>query len=72
MKFPLYRKYSNNKSYFKVLNEIEFEELKFIGQKIELYKVKATQYPEKLFIKELIENAEKISGEDYEIIFNKL
>ena len=42
MKFPLYRKYSNNKSYFKVLNEIEFEELKFIGQKIELYKVKAT------------------------------
>jgi hypothetical protein len=72
MKFPIYRKYSNNKSFFKILNEIEFEELKFIGQALELYKVIAVQYPEKLFIKDLIEKADKISEEDYNAIYQKL
>ncbi len=71
MKFPIYRKYSNNKSFFKILNEIEFEELKFIGQTIELYKVKALQYPEKLFINDLIKNAVEISQEEFNSI-NKL
>lgn len=56
MKFPLYRKYSNNKSYFKVFSNDKFEEIQFIGKHcyIETFEVKIL--PDRNFISDLIVN----------------
>ena len=58
MEYPLYRKYSNAKSYFKVENEREFTQLQQIGKRIMKQVVCAKQYPEMLFIRSLIEMSE--------------
>ena len=52
--FPVYRKYSNNKNYFKIISFKEFYEILFIGKKIILKKFEAKIYPDKLFIVDLI------------------
>lgn len=33
MQFPQYRKYKNNKHFFKIISEQKFEEISFIGSK---------------------------------------
>lgn len=55
MEYPIYRKYSNAKSYFKVENEREFIQLQIIGKRVLKQLVHAKQYPELLFIQSLIE-----------------
>lgn len=54
MEFPIYRKYSNNKSFFKVLGLTTFEELKFMGSKVERYFFEAQILPERNFINDMI------------------
>ena len=54
MKFPQYRKYKNNQAYFKIISDVEFEEIKRIGKKSLVTKVIARQYPEKVFISDLL------------------
>jgi hypothetical protein len=70
--FPQYRKYKNNKSYFKILSLESFEEKYFIGKKIQIRTFHAEQYPEKLFIRDLLINysdmGTQISASDYEQI----
>jgi hypothetical protein len=67
--FPVYRKYTNNKTYFKILSENEFEELQFIGDKPHVFRIVAQQYPEKLRIMDMLackDNVwESISEETY-------
>jgi len=67
--FPVYRKYKNNKSYFKILSFKLFEEVQIIGSKKIVKQTEALQFPEMLFIKDLIfdyyEMAEEISEEEY-------
>lgn len=53
-KFPVYRKYTNNNTYFKILSENEFEELQFIGSQPHLFTITAHQYPERLRIMDMI------------------
>jgi len=53
--FPLYRKYQNNKSYFKVLSQDEFEEIQFLGKKCFKYKFKAKILPDRYLIRDMIE-----------------
>jgi hypothetical protein len=53
--FPLYRKRSDGKTFYKILSHSEFEELKILGKKYIISTTKAVQYPEKLYIIELIE-----------------
>lgn len=69
-KFPLYRKYTNNETYFKILSENEFEEIQKVGDKVLIYHIEAIQFPEKLRIKDMIDCREKIwielSEEEYE------
>jgi hypothetical protein len=69
IQFPQYRRYKNGLSYFKILSLTEFEEIQVIGNKRVLNKVIASQYPEKVFINDLLfgyeEFAEEISEEQY-------
>jgi hypothetical protein len=67
--FPVYRKYKNNKSYFKIIQPKLFEEIQIIGSKKIIKEVEAKQFPEMLFISDLLSNysqmADEISEEEY-------
>ena len=69
IQFPVYRKYKNNKSYFKIINALEFEQIQVVGAKKIVSRAKATQFPEMSFIRDLIFNyeemAEEIGQEEY-------
>jgi len=66
MDFPVYRKYLNNKKFFKILNDNEFEEISFIGDKVVVINHIATLFPDKMFISDLLhdENIAKISSKN--------
>jgi len=59
--FPLYRKYKNNKSYFKILDARNFEEIQIIGSKLMLNKIRAISFPEINFIHDLMFNYEAMA-----------
>jgi hypothetical protein len=73
--FPVYRKYKNNKNFFKIINENEFEEISFIGKKIVVIKHLAKILPDRNFIADLLHdvgNTSELSDqEEYESYFNK-
>lgn len=52
--FPVYRKYKNNKSYFKIIQADLFEEIQIVGSKKIVKQTKAMQYPEMVFIRDLV------------------
>jgi hypothetical protein len=54
MHFPQYRKYSNNKSYFKITSDSEFMEVQYVGSKKLIHEIKAIAYPEKLMIRDML------------------
>jgi hypothetical protein len=60
MSFPQYRKYPDNRAFFKVISEIEFEEISFIGTKQIIQNIVATTYAEMLYISDMINNPENI------------
>ena len=68
--FPQYRKYSNNKNYFKIYSATEFEEVQVIGTKHIRRKVHAVQFPEKNHIIDLLlmkqEHILKIEEKEFE------
>lgn len=72
--FPVYRKYTNNKNYFKIINTNEFIEISVIGKQVLLKKTEAKIYPDKLFILDLINCIPpilKISEEEFSSIENQ-
>lgn len=52
--FPAYRKYKNNKNFFKIINENEFEEISFIGSKVIVTKHLAKILPDRNLIADLL------------------
>ncbi len=58
MEFPVYRKLSNDKVFYKIISDNEFIEKKKMGTKIFESRFIATQYPEKLMIMDLIRTTE--------------
>jgi len=72
MKYPQYRRYKNGLSYFKIFSPVLAEEIKVVGSKRFTYTIEAKQYPEKVFINDLLLNytafADEISGDAYEKI----
>jgi hypothetical protein len=54
MTFPIYRKLSNEKSYYKIVSAESLIELQRIGSKTKKHTLIAKQYPEKLLIQEMI------------------
>lgn len=54
MEFPIYRKYSNLHSYFIITSRKNWTEYKRMGKSYLKYEFTAQQYPEMLFIQDLI------------------
>ena len=52
--YPIYRKLNNNRSIYKVADSKSFEEIQIIGTKRCYQLIEANQYPELLFIQDLI------------------
>jgi hypothetical protein len=55
--FPAYRKYPNNKSYFKVLSADSFEEIQIIGGYYRIDRFTAKILPDRYFISDMLELA---------------
>ena len=70
LEYPIYRKYKNNKSYFKILDPRNFVEIQLIGRQRRMLTIEVKQYPEMMFIRDLILNysamAEVIGKDEYE------
>lgn len=72
--FPAYRKYKNNKNFFKIINENEFEEISFIGKKAIVIKHLAKILPDRNLIADLLHDssfAQDSTQEEYESYLNK-
>lgn len=72
MEFPIYRKYKNNKHFFKIMSMDEFEELSFIGKKLIVTLHRVTILPDRNFISDLLHDigntAEIATEEEYQRI----
>ncbi len=73
--FPVYRKYKNNKHFFKVISKNSFEEIQIIGSKISVKQIDAKQLPELNYVYDLVYNyknfAVEITEKEYSEILNK-
>lgn len=56
MLFPQYRKYPNNKSFFEVLADDHFREIKITGNSFEILDIKAIIWPDRSYIIDLLNN----------------
>ncbi len=66
--FPYFRKYKNNKTFFKIISDTEFDEISFIGNKKIIQTIQAKVLPDRNFISDLINDlsfCETISQEEY-------
>lgn len=67
--FPTYRKYKNNKNFFKIISQDEFEEISFIGTKVIVTKHLAKILPDRNLISDLLHDsnvADQSTQEEYE------
>jgi hypothetical protein len=71
IKYPQYRRYKNGLSYFKILSPILCEEIKVVGSKRLTYTIEAKQYPEKVFINDLLLNYKEFADEVSEAAYEK-
>ena len=58
MSYPVYRKYPNHKSFFKITSAEHFEEIKLTGALAEMHVFKANIHPDRLFIQDMIDMRE--------------
>ena len=69
MDFPAYRRYSNGKSYFLVINLNSMVEVQIIGRYFTIHRLKAKILPERLLISDILEagneHIERVSSEEY-------
>lgn len=70
MTFPQYRKYPNNKNFFKIVSDNEFEEIAYIGTKQLVQIITSTTFAELMYIKDMLDNSqgyyEVSTKEEYE------
>jgi hypothetical protein len=52
--FPQFRKLSNEKSFYKIVDDRHFEEKQCIGKQVFLLKITAEQYPEIIRIQDML------------------
>lgn len=74
MEFPVYRKINNGKSYYKIISNIEFIEIQIIGKNHFHNHFKISQYPDKLFLLDVISGKppyEIATQEEVERLFTK-
>ncbi len=56
--FPIYLKYPNNKTFFRIVDDASFDQLDIIGTGYHLFHFKANVYPDRLLILDMTENKE--------------
>jgi hypothetical protein len=70
MTYPQFRKYHNNKAYFKIISSTEWEEIQIIGSKHILHQFIVKIMPDRNYIYDMTfdyeKNWEKIEEEEYE------
>lgn len=54
MNYPVYRKYNGADTWFKIISETEFMEVKRVGSKLLRSHIIAVQFPEKQFIRDML------------------
>lgn len=52
--FPIFRKYDNDKSFFKIESADRFVELKLTGSRVEEFVFEAKIHPDRVFIQDMI------------------
>ena len=52
--FPQYRKLKNGHSFYRIEDENNFTEIQLVGKRKLIFEIHATQYPEKLKIRDMI------------------
>jgi len=73
--FPQYRKLSNNKVFYRIVDERHFDEIQIIGSRAQLFHFEAKQYPEILRIQDKInyslEGFEPSSESEFNMLLEK-
>jgi hypothetical protein len=72
MNFPFFRSLSNQQVFYQINSEVEFIELKITGNYYSINIYQASQYPEKLKIREMIMNEDKSLNEIDQFEFNRI
>ncbi len=76
IQFPVYRKYKDNKRFFKIISGTCFEEIQVIGSKLIFNKIEAKQLPEMNQVYDLVYNypdfGSEITENEYLTIFSRL
>lgn len=70
--FPQYRKLANDRTFYKILDERNFEEIQLVGSRKMHYSIKATQYPEMLKIQDMLNFIESMYLESNENEWNEV
>ncbi len=69
-KFPIYRKYKNNSSWFRVNSLDSFDEIKKVGEKYYLFHFEVKILPDRNFISDMLNKYEEhwdvISEDDFD------
>ena len=75
MDFPQYRKLSNDRSFYRINSNDNFEELQIIGNSVILHRIQAEKYPEKLRIMEMLDcvvGYQNATFEEWEMLEKRL
>lgn len=68
--YPQYRKYKNNRAYFKITSPTEWEEIQVLGSKYLLHEFTVKILPDRNFMYDMVhayhDNWEKIEEREYE------
>jgi hypothetical protein len=74
--YPQYRKYKNNKAFFKITSEKEWEEIQVLGTKYILHFFTVKILPDRNFIYDMVFDYEnnwvKIEEEEYQEVLKKV
>jgi len=74
MKYPVYRKYQGLDTWFKIVSDTEFFEVKRIGKQVLRSHVVADKFPEKQFIRDMVECYEnrwvEVDAADVQAVFD--
>lgn len=71
VRFPVFRKYPHERTFFKITSFDTFEELQIIGNKYIIHQITATILPERNYIRDMLFDFSpywlKIEEEEYEL-----
>lgn len=72
--FPQYRKLSNEKVFYRIRDDRNFDEIQLVGSRAMFFSMEAKQYPEILKIKDLLKLTEgflESSQDEFEALLDK-